>query len=333
MTKKLIIIVLFFLSAYLTFVQGEIPWNTVWEGVLTRFNGGHSLWNPLLDERLPRLIVILCTGAALAVSGVVMQALFQNPLAAPSVLGISCGGCLCAVPVFILQWHIDYPFAIPVAALAGCLLTLLIVYALSKQNGKVHMDTLILIGISVSTVLLALQATLLYAFRDRWQLIQMVTEWMAGSTADRSWKHVHMQLPLTLIGLWGCWSYRNELNLLSLGEEEAYNLGVEVDTLRWRLFLCVAILTGGAIAAVGIIAFYGLVLPHIVRRVWGSDCKFLLLYSMICGALVLSILDLFLRMFQIHFLSIGNVSALLGGLFFLFLLTTRAKRNYIYASR
>lgn len=309
-----------------TLMSGEIPWEAVWQGAVQKWHGS-STWNPLIDERVPRLIVLLCTGASLAVAGAVMQALFQNPLASPSVLGISCGGSLAVIPVFIFDWHIPHPFSVPLAAFGGCLGALLLVYALARKNGSVPVPSLILTGIAISTLLMAIQGALLYALRDNWQLVQMITEWEAGSTADRSWKHVHMQLPLTLVGLIGCLRYRRELNLLALGDEEALNLGVDVAKVRWRLFLFVALLTGGAIAAVGIIAFFGLVLPHVLRQAQGPNHVQLIPLCILGGAAFLALMDNLLRLFSIHALSIGNVSAILGGLFFLILLVG-SKRAY-----
>lgn len=316
------------ICSFLILYLGEIPFDAVIEDLRNRFDGTSYGWNPLLDERLPRLIVILCTGASLAVSGAVMQSLFQNPLASPSVLGISVGGCLLVVPIFILKWHIDYPFAVPLSAFGGSLFTLLLVYGLSKRNGHVHMGRLILTGIAISTLFLSIQCAILYALRDNWQLIQLVTEWEAGSTADRSWKHVHMQLPLTLAGLYGCWHYRREVNILGLGQEEALNLGVDVPKVRWRLFLCVALLTGGAIAALGIIAFLGLIMPHLIRKLTGHGTSHLIPLCMLGGAISLALTDILLRYFQIHFLSIGNVSAIIGGIFFLCLLLGKKEERY-----
>lgn len=299
---------------------GETPWNEVWPGVVDRLTGTSQAWNPLLDERLPRLLVILCTGASLAVSGAVMQALFHNPLASPMLMGLTSGGSLSVVVVFVMGWHQSHPFVISLAAFAGCLATLLVVYNLSKQNGIPNMNNLLLSGIAVSTVLIALQGAIMYACRDRWELVQTFTEWEAGSSTDRSWQHVHLQLPLTIVGLLGCWFYRTELNLLALGEEEATNLGVEVNTVRWRLFLCISLLTGGALAAMGIIAFLGLVLPHLLRKLHGPDNRTLIALCTFVGGPILVSLDLGLRVFGLHELSIGSVSALLGGVFFLVLL-------------
>lgn len=315
-----------------TIVSGETTWGIVWEGVIARLNGSSDLWSPLLDERVPRLLVVLCTGAALATSGAVMQSLFQNPLASPMVLGLTSGGSFAVIFVFIAGLHFVYPFAIPVVAFAGCLTTLLFVYAISKQKGSVQLNTLILTGIALSTVLIAIQGAIMFAFRDRWDLIQTFTEWEAGSTTDRNWRHVHLQLPLTLVGLWGCWYYRYELNILALGEEEAKNLGVAVDTVRWRLFLCVSLLVGGALAAVGVIGFFGLVLPHTLRKIQGPDNRQLIPLCILAGGPTLLCLDLILRTFHLYQFSIGSISAVLGGIFFLVLLFgTRRSASLSYS--
>lgn len=318
---KLILAIAFILCSALVLLIGEVPFEQL-------LKASFSEWNPLLHERLPRLIVLFSTGASLAVSGAVLQALFQNPLASPSVLGITCGACLLVLPVFLFQWHLTYPFALPAAACGGSLLTLLLVYGLATRHGKVEMGTLTLTGIALTTFFLAIQGALLYALRDKWQLVQMLTEWEAGTSADRSWKHVHMQFPLTLIGLFGAYFYRQEINLLGLGEEEALSLGVEVAKVRWRLFLCVSLLTGAALAAMGVIAFFCILMPHIVRLFSGSNAFRLIPACMIGGALTLAATDIALRLLDIHLLSIGNISALIGGFTFLLLLTRRVEFRY-----
>jgi iron complex transport system permease protein len=318
-----------FISSLLTVINGETPWTIVWQDSLQRFHHNGGNWNPLLDERLPRLIVLICTGASLAVSGAVMQSLFQNSLASPSVLGISSGGCLAGVLVFIFNYQVTFPHALPLSAFIGCLVTLGLVYSLSKMQEGAQLNNLILTGIAISSLLLAAQGVVLFALRDQWQLIQTITEWEAGSTFDRSWQHVHMQLPLAIVGLFGCFWYRRELNLLALGEEEALNMGVNVKQVRWRLFLCIALLTGGALAAVGMIAFFGLVLPHIVRKLFGPDHRVLIPLCMLAGAAVLTSIDVFLRYFEIFSISLGNFSAILGGIFFIFLLFKKQKRVHL----
>ena len=312
---------LLLLVCAVTLATGPTPWPEAWSGAWAKLsNGSDSSWSPLLDERLPRLIVLLCTGSSLAVSGAVMQALFQNPLASPSVLGVTSGGSLLSLIALTAGWHLHHPAGLAAAAVIGCLLTLLLVYGVARSHGSVQMEHLILTGIAISTTLVAIHGTILYALRDQWSLMQLITEWEAGSTHDRTWQHVHIQLPLTLIGLLGCWWYRQEVNILALGEDDASNLGVAVATVRWRLFIAVALLVGGALAAVGVIAFFGLILPHVVRRMRGPDHNEIIPLCTIVGAVLLATMDLLLRIFHVYALSIGNVSAVIGGLFFLGLL-------------
>lgn len=323
-TRYYLIYTILYLSLAFTVVMtlfwGDIIFSAAWQGALERLKGLSNLWNPLLDERLPRLIVLLCTGASLTAAGTVTQALFQNPLASPSILGIPSGGSLLVVIIFILELNYDYPYAIPLAAFTGCLTTLLLVYGLSKRNEHVEMINMVLTGIAVSTLIITIQSSITYAFRDRWHIIQTLTEWEAGSTFDRNWSHVHMQLPLTIFGLLGCWHYSKEINIMALGEEEAKNLGVEVAKVRWRLFLCISLLTSGALAAVGNIAFFGLILPHLMRLFFGPDNRRLIPLSIIAGASTLAFLDFCLRFFSLHTFSIGNISAIIGAVFFLCLL-------------
>lgn len=313
-----------------TLTHGVTPISDIVADLTARWNGSGDSWNPLLHERLPRLLVLAMTGASLAVAGAVMQALFQNPLASPGILGVSAGGSLAVVLLFLTGWHIGYPFVIPFGAFAGSLCTLFAVYWVSHWHGRLQLHHLILAGIAISTAVLAIKGAIIYGLRDNWQLIQTVTEWEAGSTHDRGWQHVNMQLPLAMLGLIGSLYYKQEINILALGEEEAYNLGVDVETVRLRLFLCVAMLTGGAMAALGLITFFGLILPHVLRRFTGPDHRALLPACTVFGATTLAALDLMLRVFHIHWLSIGNVSAVLGGLFFVALLFGQL-RNPSYA--
>jgi iron complex transport system permease protein len=308
------------ISIALALSFGSTPWPLAWQGLLDRFFGQSIEWNAILDERLPRMIVTLSSGASLAVAGVVMQALFHNPLASPSVLGISSGGSLAVIIVLIFGWHIYYPFAIALAAFLGCLTTLLLVYAISMRGGIVHTTTLIVTGIALSTALTAIRSSITYAMKNSWELILVINEWDAGSTFDLTWDHVHLQLPFLIAGLFGSFYYRHELNLLTLGEEDAESLGVNVKKLRWRLFICVALLTAGSLAAVGTIGFFGLILPHMVRYICGPDNAIVIPLSALGGASLLLMLDMILRIMRWHSMSLGNVTAVLGAIFFLILI-------------
>lgn len=306
---------------------GPTEWSLVQEGAIARLLGRSTSWNPLLDERLPRLIVLICSGASLTLSGIITQSLFQNPLASPMSLGLTAGSSLCVLPLFLFGHHLSFPMLIPITAFLGALGTLLLVYTLAQEKGHVQLSTLLLTGMALSTVLSAIQGTFFYALREEWSLMQLLTEWAAGSTLDRTWQHVHLQLPLTLVGLLGCWSERHALNLLAAGEEEAFYLGVDVQQVRWRLFLSVSLLVGGAMAGVGMIGFFSLILPHFVRRWMGNAHQLLLPAGFLLGATTLSALDLTLRVIPLHAFSIGTLSSLLGGFFFLFLLTEQRERD------
>lgn len=328
---KVFLIVALSAVAVLTLITGETSWSVVQQGIIDRFLGNGAGWNALLDERLPRLLVTLMTGASLAVAGGVMQSIFHNPLATPSVLGISTGGSLLVILILIPGWHLSFPYLIPIGAVAGCLATLCLVYFLSSNGRNTPTGSLILTGIAISTVLIAIQGAVVYFLREHWQLIQTITEWEAGTTYNRTWTHVHLQMPLTIVGLWGCLHYRQEINMLALGEEDALNMGVDVNRIRWRLFLCVALLTGGALSAMGVIAFFGLILPHVVRSLFGPNNMRLIPLCIPLGALTMSSLDLILRVLDIQALSIGNISAILGGIFFLVLMFGSEKKRWYHA--
>ena len=317
-----------FISSLLTLYLGAIPFTQVLQEAKARLMGNSTQWNSLLDERLPRLIILILTGASLSVSGAITQTLFRHPLASPSILGVSAGGSLCVVFVFIFGLHVSYPWILSITAVAGSLMTLAFIFLLSRCFGELQIHTLILTSIAISSILIAAQESLLFALRDRWHLVQTISEWTSGSTIDRSWHHVHLQLPLCLIGLIGSWRLRHEMNLLALGEEEARNLGVDVPTVRWQLFVCVALLIGAAIAALGTISFIGLILPNILRTLHGPNHRTLLPLCALTGSTVLTIIDNLLRLFKITALSIGNIFALIGGCYFLFLLMKESKSSY-----
>ncbi len=274
-------------------------------------------WNPILDSRLPRLLILFSTGASLAVSGATIQALFSNPLASPSTLGITAGSHLFVLIALFLGLQ---GYFIALYAILGSMSTLFLLYMITRKQSESHLQSLILTGIALSTLLMAIQQGALYAFRDHWSLMQTVSEFTAGSSIDLTWQHVQVQLPFTLLGMASPIYYRNELNILSLGDEEAKNLGVETKKVRWKLFLSIALLTGSATATMGSIAFFGFVLPHLLRKLQGPDNKSLLLLCIIAGALLLAGLDLFIRFFELYALSLGTLSSFLGGSYFLYLL-------------
>lgn len=315
-------------SFFTVLAIGEIPLPDLIAHAKERLFGSETGWNALLDERLPRALLLITTGASLAVSGAVMQSLFHNPLASPGTLGITSGGSLFVILSFATGVHSLSLFALPLAAIAGCLATLLLVWRLASRNGETVIYHLLLTGIATTTLFVAFQGAVTYLLRDDWTLVQTITEWQAGSTFNRSWRDLHIQLPLAIVGFAIIFSYLRELDILALGDEEAKNLGVDIRPVRFRLFLAVALLSGGALAAVGVVAFFGLLLPHMVRMLTGSTHRKVIPLSLLLGGSFLALLDALLRFFHLHFLTIGTLSALLGGLFFFFLLGKELRRAH-----
>ena len=314
-----------------TLSYGQMPILDLLDHALLRILGKTYTWNSMIDERLPRLLVLVFSGGSLAVSGVVMQALFQNPLSSPGILGVTSGGSL-GVIVVLSTGLISLGFyVIPISAVIGSISSLGLLYLFSRWIGcRGNISMLIFLGIAFSTIFYALESWLTYNIRNEWSIIQTVIEWKSGSTTDKNWHHVNMQMPLLILGMWGIFSLQRELDILSLGEEDAQVLGIEVEKVRWLLFICVALLVGGCLSSVGMIPFFGLVLPHIMRKLMGSNHQVLLKASFLGGSILLTGIDLFFRLFNITGLSVGNFSAIIGAVFFLVLLCQYQKKGYGY---
>lgn len=269
---------------------------------------------------LPRILTLLMAGGALAVSGALMQALFQNPLASPGVLGITVGSSLFVVIAALFNLIELSPLVLPLAAFIGALVALGALLLLAKDFSS---GTLILTGVALSTVFVAAQGALIYTLKDRWQLVTLLTEWEAGSTIHLTWQETHLIAPLFITGLFIAFLHRRELEILALGDEEAMILGIEPKKIRFRLVLASALLVAGALSAVGVIAFFGLIIPHIVRSLKGASHPQFLLWNLLLGGGGLYLLDLLLRTLEVEILTVGSLSAVLGGLFFLYLLSKR----------
>ena len=280
-----------------------------------------TLWrNVLLDIRLPRVLFAAVAGAALAIAGAAMQALFRNPLAEPGLVGISAGGALGAVGAIVLTTG-GFAVTAP-AAFAGSLLATAAAYAVGRRVSGVA--GLLLAGIAINTVAGSLIGLLTYMASDA--QLRDLTFWSMGSLAGASWPLLAFLAPWTL--LWSAWLMRQwrAMNALLLGEREAQHLGFALVTVRYKLVLATALIVGPLVAATGGIGFVGLVVPHLVRMTLGADHRWLLPASMLAGALALTLADWLARIVVIPAeLPIGLVTSLVGGPFFLWLLARGRK--------
>lgn len=283
----------------------------------------------LFDIRLPRLILGALVGAALAVSGAILQGLFRNPLADPGIVGVSSGAGLGAVLAILLGGALPPvlaglagPALVPVAAFAGGWITTWLLYRLATRGGQTSIATLLLAGIGVAALAGAATGVAIYLADDA--QLRDITFWGLGSLAGASWPKVAAAAPILLAALAAAPLMARGLNALALGEAAAMHLGAPVERLKSGALLIVAAGTGAAVAVSGGIGFVGIVVPHLLRLVIGPDHRLLLPAAALLGAAALTGADLAARTVVAPAeLPIGIVTALAGAPVFLWLLLSR----------
>jgi iron complex transport system permease protein len=265
--------------------------------------------------RLPRLIVGMLVGAALAGSGLVLQAYFRNSLASPGLLGVSSGGAAGAVVAIGLGWAAMSFLLIPVAAILGAMLATGAVLVLARQGAST--ERLLLAGIALNALLGAVTSYVLSQASLTYERNAQILFWLLGGLEDRTWEHVAMAAPI-VIGAVFLWPLGRPMDLLSLGWREAQSLGVDVGALRRRLLGLSTLLTALATAVAGTVGFVGLVVPHILRLLVGPEHRRLVPLALVGGAMFIVGCDIIAR--SAGGLRLGIVTAFIGGPFFLWLL-------------
>ena len=284
----------------------------------------------VLEIRLSRVVLAWMVGAALAVAGVVFQGILRNPLADPFTLGVSSGAAFGAsLAIYLGLAGLLLGFAgidiVPLAALVGAVAALVAVIMLGRIGGYLQRETLVLAGIVVATVLSAL-ISLVKSLDE--ESVANIVFWIMGSFHGRGWNHVLLFLPYFAIGLVVVWRFSRELDILSLGEVQARQLGMNAGRVRMVLLIGASLVAGAAVAVSGVIGFVGLVVPHLVRLVQGAEHRPLLLTSAFVGGVLLLWSDVLARTIlpEGAELPVGVVTALLGGPFFCVLLRRKARR-------
>lgn len=276
----------------------------------------------VFELRLPRLLLGLGVGAALAVSGALMQAVFRNPLAEPGLVGVSSGAALGAALAIVVGGGAWFgALSIPAAAAAGAAVATLLVQYVARRGGLTTTATLLLAGLALTSFVNALLGLLLHVANDA--ELRNLTFWMLGSLGGQSLGEVAFAVVLMFVAvIWGARQAR-ALDALLLGEAEAGHLGVNVEQLKRRSIGAAALATGTAVALAGVIGFIGLLVPHLVRLALGPGHRRLLPRSALLGALLLVGADVVARTVLAPVeLPIGVLTALLGAPFFLWLLVT-----------
>jgi iron complex transport system permease protein len=276
--------------------------------------------------RMPRVLLAMLVGGALAISGAVLQGIFRNPLADPSLIGVSSGAAFGAVAAIVSGASTFGLMTTPIAAFAGGILITLLVWSLSRRNGRIDTVTLILVGVAMNSIIGAAMGMLNYIADD--EQLRAVVFWSLGSLGGATWRNTLAIMPLILAGLIILPRRARDLNLLVLGEREARHLGVDVDRTRFLLIVVVALTTAAAVSFAGIIGFVGLIIPHLIRLVAGPDHRVLLPASALAGASLLVLTDLLSRTIVAPAeLPIGVLTALIGAPIFLFLLLRTRWQN------
>jgi iron complex transport system permease protein len=279
--------------------------------------------------RLPRIVVAAVVGAGLATAGAMMQSLFRNPLAEPSLTGVGPGAVLGAVLVFVTGWSTASVVMLPLSAIGGALLALFFVYAIATRGGATPITTLLLAGIAVGSFLTAISSLLISVNIVTWQVAQEIVFWMMGGLDGRTWAHVWLSLPFVAVGLVAAMLQTRTLDLLLLGEESASALGVEIESAKRLLVFTSALLTGASVAVAGLVGFVGLIIPHAVRLLLGPGHRTLVPASAVSGAAFLIGCDLLARTVRPPAeIRLGVVTALCGAPFFLLLLLRRLREAH-----
>jgi iron complex transport system permease protein len=266
----------------------------------------------LFEIRLPRIILAVLVGGALATAGTVFQGLFRNPMADPYVIGISAGAALGATIAHICH------LSVPLMAFTWGLGTTLLVYQLARVGSKTAGTVLLLAGIVVGAFMSAINSFLMVMNREE---ISQITIWLMGGLSSRSWSHVHGALIYFLLGFGLVAFFARDLNVMSLGEDRAYELGIELEQVQRILVAGASLLTAAAVSVSGIIGFVGLIVPHTVRLFIGPDHRWLLPASCLGGGLFLLIADTLARtLLDPMELPVGIITSMAGAPFFLHLL-------------
>ncbi len=313
----------------------QIPFFTTWRVLLSQLplvditpNWPSTIETIILEIRLPRVILAGLVGAALAIAGATYQGLFRNPLADPYLIGVAQGASLGAVIGFLLpfDWHGIGFGIIPILAFAGAVLSVAIVYSLARVGKTLPVTTLILAGVALGALWGSIVSYLIITSGEK---IHGIIFWLMGSFSLSEWSEVRVVLPYVVVGVAIILLYARSLNIMQLDEEQAQQLGINVEKVKLILLAAATMITAAAVSFVGTIGFVGIIIPHAVRLIWGPDHRFLLPLSVLTGGVFLILADLVARTALAPMeIPVGVITAICGVPFFLYLL--RRKRRAVF---
>lgn len=294
----------------------HIPWSDLHKILTSRTPDG-AAYSIVVQIRLPRILMAACIGAALSICGVVMQSVLRNPLAEPFVLGLS-GGAAVGSILFILL-GLSMAGGSFFFSFVGAMLTLFVVLVLSKRRTGFSTTRIILTGVIVNAFFTAFIMFVITTTSD--ELLHAILFWLYGDLSGSVYVNVWILFTVLLLGFSAIYIYARYLNILGINEELGYQLGIEVEKVKYLLLVVVSVLTAFTVSLGGIIGFVGLIVPHLMRMAFGSDHRLLLPASLIFGAVFMMLADTAARtIVSPSELPVGVITAFLGAPFFLVLM-------------
>jgi len=315
-----------------TIGSAHIPFSTCFQVLFSQLPFAHivPVWPEtfntiILDIRLPRILLAGLVGAALAVAGATYQGLFRNPLADPYLLGVASGAGLGATIAFIIPFSLRWMSfgAIPLFAFAGGMGAVAVVYSLVHVGKTLPTTSLILAGVALGAFLNSITSYLMSTCGEE---LHGIVFWLLGGLSLTRWAEVWIVLPCVLAGIIIICLYARPLNVLQLGDEQAQQLGINVERVKLVLLSAATLITSAAVCFTGLIGFVGIIIPHAVRLIWGPDHRYLLPLSTLVGSIFLIWADTLAHtIIQPTEIPVGVITAFCGAPFFLYLLRRRKR--------
>jgi iron complex transport system permease protein len=328
-TVNLVLLLVLLLTIVISLCFGtmRIGLGTVLKALLWGFGGaehemGQTLDTIILSIRLPRVLLAALVGCALSVAGSIFQALLRNPLADPYILGISSGSAVGAVLAMMLGLAAT-SFGLPLASFVGAIGTVVIVFNVGRMGRRVHTNTLLLAGVVINAFFGAVLMFLVSISRT--ETLHGIIFWLMGDFSFAEYRGVLLALPYIVLGVFLVYFFARRLNLIVAGEDEALQLGVDVERVKKYAYALASLVTAAAVSVCGLIGFVGLMIPHMVRLVLGPDHRLLIPAAGLWGGAFLVICDTLARSILAPMeLPVGVITAAFGAPFFIYLLKTRS---------
>ncbi len=290
--------------------------------------GHESMEYTILSQiRLPRILLGIAVGGALSLSGILLQGVYRNPLVEPYTLGISGGASLGVAFAIVFGLHLLVgSFVLPLAGFTGAFLIIFLVYTISSRSGRINIQSMLLTGVMISFI--ASSSMMLLMAITSSENLHGIIFWIMGSLDEPDMSLIYITMILALVSLALSYLFVQPLNALRLGEEKAKHLGINTDTTIKLIFLLASLLAGVCVAVAGVIGFVGLIIPHLMRLLVGSDYRILLVSSFLSGSIFLVLSDVIARtIISPNELPIGVITGIVGGIVFLLMMSRSSVRS------